>query len=326
MATRPTENEPTAWERYKPLAAAAFGILAFLLLVRMFFFDSSSSTTPKRNSNSKSSLSSSSSRTKTTEVSGASPAQVREQKQELAPPQPIIYNPETAAAPDAGRNIFSFYTPTPKPAPSASGIIATTTPQPTPQPAPPLILASVSPANVYARTGDFTLDVTGDKFTPAARVNFDGRELPTRFVSPQQLSASVPAALIAGDGARQISVRTPDGTLFSNNATLNVQPPPVPNYVYVGIIGGQRFNDTAVVKERNGNDLLNLQRGDTVGGRFRVTSISERELVLTDTQLRIKHALPLTGDAASVNNPGNRGSGPTPIARPPQAADDDNEP
>jgi hypothetical protein len=36
---------------------------------------------------------------------------------------------------------------------------------------------------------------------------------------------------------------------------------------------------------------LNIQRGDLLGGRFRVTSISEKELILVDNNLKIKHTL-----------------------------------
>ncbi|HKC66313.1 MAG TPA: hypothetical protein VKB86_21905, partial [Pyrinomonadaceae bacterium] len=50
-------------------------------------------------------------------------------------------------------------------------------------------------------------------------------------------------------------------------------------------------NDQAILKEKNGNELLTVQRGDIVGGRFRVTSISAREVVLTDTSIKIKHTL-----------------------------------
>jgi hypothetical protein len=279
----------------------------------MFFGSSASQTTAKQNTNSRS--------TRTAAVNEAlrlTPEQVRQEKQDLEPPQPIVYNPEVLAIPEAKRNIFAFYTPPPKPSPTALSAAAL---QPTATP-PTLILASVSPINVFARTGDFTIEVTGDKFTPATRINIDGSELPTRFLSPQQLSANVPAALIAAEGGRQITVRSPDGKLFSNAATLNVSPPPAPNYTYIGIIGGPRYNDTAVVKDKSSNELLNVQRGDVIGGRFRITSISERELVLTDTSLRLKHTIPFTRDTAS-STLSNR-IGPTPIR--PVPASDDSEP
>jgi len=63
--------------------------------------------------------------------------------------------------------------------------------------------------------------------------------------------------------------------------------------------------------------MLNVQRGDLLGGRFRVTSISEKEVVLTDTNLKIKHELALT-------NQGEKGN---PLQRPtPRVESEDDEP
>ena len=66
-----------------------------------------------------------------------------------------------------------------------------------PTPPPPVLLAPLSPANAYARSPEFKLDVAGDKFTPETRIFVDGRELPTKYTSPQQLSATIPAAFIS---------------------------------------------------------------------------------------------------------------------------------
>src|SRR5262249_1304378 len=159
-------------------------------------------------------------------------------------------------------------------------------------PTPPVLLASVSPINVYARTGDFILEATGNKFTPDLRLTLDGRDLPTRYSGPQQISANVSAALIAVAGTRQIMLRSPDGKSYSKSMTLNVAQPPTPNFNYVGIIGTHRHVDTAILQDRNSREIVNVQRGDIVGGRFRITSISEKELVLVDTNLKIKHTLP----------------------------------
>jgi hypothetical protein len=158
----------------------------------------------------------------------------------------------------------------------------------------------------------------GDKFTPQTRIYIDGRELETRYLGAQQLSATVPAAVIASEGVRQIVVRTPDGTLYSNTAAINVAAPPAPNYTYVGLVGGSRYNDTAILKDKNSKNLVNIQRGDTVGGRFRVTSISQREVVLVDTSLKVKHTLPLTTEGAT---PG----GPQRVPQQPVINDDDPE-
>ena len=77
-------------------------------------------------------------------------------------------------------------------------------------------------------------------------------------------------------------------------------PPPTPNYNYVGLIGKPRFNDTAVLQDKNSKDLLNVQRGDPVGVRFRVVSISEREVKLVDTTLKITHTISFTTDPSAT--------------------------
>lgn len=221
--------------------------------------------------------------------------------------QPIRYNPTIPAASDADRNIFAYYVP-PPPAVKAP-------PTPTPTPPPPLILSSVTPTTVYARTADFGLQVGGDKFTPAVRIFIDGREMPTRFVNAQQVATTVTADLIANPGNRSIQVRTRDGSLYSNPGNLVVTPPPAPNYSYIGLIGKPRFNDTAVLQEKNSKDLLNVQRGDVVGGRFRVNSISDKEVVLIDTLLKIRYPLSFSIENSNQSRP--------PIRRP--AADDEPE-
>jgi hypothetical protein len=139
----------------------------------------------------------------------------------------------------------------------------------------------------------------GDKFTPALHITIDGRDMPTRFINAQQLFTTVPAALITNPGARSVLVRSNDGTLYSATLTLNVSPPPLPNYNYIGLIGKPRFNDTAVLQDKSTKDLVNVQRGDLVGGRFRVNSISEKEVVLIDTTLKIRHTISYTVDAAA---------------------------
>jgi hypothetical protein len=200
----------------------------------------------------------------------------------------------------------------PKPA-----VVPSTLSTPTPTPTPPVLLASLSPANVYAKTGDFTLEISGDKLTPQMRVVIDNNELPTRYVGPQQVSATVPAAVIVNPGTRQVMLRSIDGKLYSNSATLNVAAPPTPNYTYVGIIGTRHYVDTAILQDKGSKETLNVQRGDLLGGRFRVTSISEKELVLIDTNLKIKHSL-------ALSNQGERGN---PSQRPtPRVDSEDDEP
>jgi len=271
-------NNPN--ERKKIIAAAALFVVAIAVLGYVFF--GGSSKKPATNST----------------AAKPSPTPNRIVKEQEAPPddpssyREIIYNGTIPGPSEANRNIFAFYEPPPPP------VKVLYVPTPSPTPVPPMAISSLSPSTVYARTADFSLEITGDKFTPAVRVTVDGRELPTRFINSQQLFTTVPAALIASPGARQVMARTNDGKLYSNSITLNVTPPPLPNYNFVGVIIKPRGNDTAVLQKKGDKELLNVYRGDVLEGRFRVNSISEREVVLVDTTLKIRHTIPFTIDTS----------------------------
>ena len=295
-----TEENPKS-ERKKMIAAIALGVAALFTLWYAFFGSTPKATTPTANRNSNGGTSSQRTTSTTATTNGGAsviPASIRDEATPLPPtPIPLQDNPPPAV-PELSRNIFAYYVPPPKPVQTPTPM-----PPPSPTPPPPLTLTGLSPSNVYARTGDFKLDVMGDKFTPQTRIYIDGRELETRYVSPQQLSTTVPAAVIASEGARQIVVRSPDGTLYSDPASLSVAAPPVPNYTYVGLIGGPRYDDTAILKDKSSKNLVNVQRGDTVSNRFRVASISQREVILVDMNLRVRHSLPLTTDSGNQGGP-----------------------
>lgn len=288
-------------EKKKLIFAGVLGLGAILVLYwTLIGFDSrptptktTASATPPRTA------------TTTTQRPATAAPQVSQQVVDAAKFAPIEYVPSSYSAPEAKRNIFAYYQPPVKPpAPVA------TPPTPTPTPPPPILLASVTPSNVYARTADFKLEAAGDKFTPEMRIFVDGRELPTTYRSPQQLSTTISASLITAPGARQIVVRTPDNRLYSNQLAINVAAPPTPNYAYVGIISPHnRVTDTALLQDRNNKSMVSALRGDVIGGRFRVTSISEKELVLVDTTLKIKHILPMSEGDKTAGSPLSR---PTP--------------
>lgn len=319
-----TEGTQSTHERKKLIAAIALGALAIFMVARAFI-----SPTPNRGSSTRRPVNTAARAPQTTPTS---PSEVREDP--LVPPQPIRYTWPEPTGVAVGRNIFAYYAPPATNRAGGSQPSGANSPAPTPTPPPPLILASLSPPSVYARTGEFTLEAFGDKFTPQTRIVIGGNELPTRFISAQQLATTVPAALVASEGPRQVIVRTPDGKLFSNTLVLNVAPPPTPPFNYIGLIGGRRYNDTAVLQHRENREVIKVQRGDTVGGRFRVTSISERAVELTDTQLGVKHLLRYeetranVGEAMSVR-PIERSRRPVPppqpSEQPPTNSDDEDE-
>ncbi|MGI9105856.1 MAG: IPT/TIG domain-containing protein [Pyrinomonadaceae bacterium] len=311
----------TPAERNKLIAALAFGALALFLVGRMFF---GSSDTPSRPPNKNNRNANARVANGATVNGGNGSSQVDAAGDPtLQIQRPVIYNPVSYNVPDPGRNIFAFYV---APVKTTATPAETVPPTPTPIPPPPLALNTISPASIIARTGDFALQLSGDKFTPQTRVYVDGQELPTTFTSAQQLSTNVPAALIAAPGSRQVVVRTPDNQLYSNPAVLNVGAPPTPSFTYIGLLGGARYNDKAILKNQS-NELVTVQRGDLVGGRFKVTSISPRSVEFIDAQLQIKHTLPYVENRTAGGGSPN-GSLPrqTPPPPPKTDDDDDNEP
>ena len=224
---------------------------------------------------------------------------------------PVLYNPGSFYAPDAGRNIFAFYEPPPPtpyvpptPTPPKPEVFV---PQPTPIP-PPLLVGFVTPQSVYAGSKSFRMEVNGDKFTPDSLIYLNDTQLPTTFVSPQQLVAEVPSNLISGAGSMFVIVRTPDGGLYSNQVSLNVQAPPVPQFQYIGMIARQRFNnDTAYFQEQGKPLPMGARLNDVIGGRFRLISISAKETIFEDVNLAFKHRLalvrPPAGQSTGGSNP-----------------------
>lgn len=207
---------------------------------------------------------------------------------------PIVYNGSRIDAPISGRNIFAFYEPpdfTPTPTPETIVFVT-----PTPTPEAPMQLSFVSPTTTYAGSKEFRLEAVGDKFTEDTRIIFNGNVLRTTFVSPQRLAATVPASLITRSGASSVFVNTPDGSLYSYPVSFNVIEPPRPDFEYIGVIARQHYNnDTAYFQDRGrrNDDPFTARLNDVVKGRFRVISISAKEVEFEDVRLGFRHKLPL---------------------------------
>lgn len=222
---------------------------------------------------------------------------------------PVEYRPGSFSSPDAGRNIFAFYEPPP---PGSILPVPTPFPTPIPTPPPPLFVAYVTPQNIYAGGRSFRLEVNGDKFTRDTRIYFSQTQLPTTFLNEQRLAAEIPANMIATEGSRQIIVQSPDGKLYSNQLILNVQPPPKPQFQFVGAIARRLGNnDTAVFRDTEKRNEFSARLNDVVANRFRVLSISPEAVLLEDVNLGFRHRLELYRPP-----PGTLVSGPPTISQP----------
>jgi hypothetical protein len=303
----------TPAERNKLIAAIALPLLALIFVYNMLSGPSGPAPTTANSNNKRAGARPS---TAQRQAPGSAPAADAEVA--AADLAVVVCCPEPASVGDAGRNIFAFYVkplrpPTPEP-PAAT---------PIPTPPPDKMLAGLMPQSVFARTAGFTLQLSGDKFGPSDRVYVGGQELPTQYKSAQQLTANVPASLISTPGARPVKVQTPDGQLFSNEASLNVMQPPAPTYTFVGFLKRPRPSaSTAVLKDAKG-ELYSVRQGDLVEGRFRVTDISEKGVEVVDKDLNIKHTMPFV-DARG--GPGVPGRAPGSIQPPPPAEESGEEP
>lgn len=86
------------------------------------------------------------------------------------------------------------------------------------------ILTSLSPSSATAGTAGFTLTVNGNGFAPSSVVNWKGTALATTYGSVSQLTAAVPASLIAAPGTVPITVTTPvPGGGVSGSKTFTIK-------------------------------------------------------------------------------------------------------
>jgi len=90
----------------------------------------------------------------------------------------------------------------------------------------PVTIASLSPPTATAGGPAFTLTVNGSGFVSGATVEWNSTALATTFVSASQLTATVPAALIANTGSVSISVAVPAGTTSVSTALYVYGPVP----------------------------------------------------------------------------------------------------
>src|SRR2546430_290837 len=151
---------------------------------------------------------------------------------------------------------------------------------------------SISPSCVTAGSTGFTLTVTGTNFVSTSTVRWGGTSLTTTFVSSTQLTATVPASLIATAGTASITVVNPaPGGGSSNAQTFTISAAPTISSLSPTCTsaGGGQFTLTV-----NGTNFVS---GSTVNwnGTALTTSGSSTQLTAT-----VPASLIATAGTASV--------------------------
>jgi uncharacterized repeat protein (TIGR01451 family) len=89
------------------------------------------------------------------------------------------------------------------------------------------IITSLNPATAVAGRPELTVTVNGGGFVDESVVEWNGAPLATSFVGSSQLTAVVPAALLAEPGSATITVVNPDPGGTSNGVTFTITAPTI---------------------------------------------------------------------------------------------------
>ncbi len=170
-------------------------------------------------------------------------------------------------------------------------------------PAAPTI-ASINPASATVGAAAFTLTVTGAGFLSGAVVNWNSTALATTFGSATQLTAAVPASLLAQAGSATIQVVNPDKTQ-SNTAGFTISSAPSPTITTLSpasaVAGGSTFTLTV-----NGSGFVASSAVNWNGDALATTFVNGGQLTASVSASLIASA----GSAAvTVVNPNAPASG-----------------
>jgi hypothetical protein len=89
------------------------------------------------------------------------------------------------------------------------------------------LISSVSPTSAASGGPEFWLTLNGYGFAPGSTVLWNGTSLGTAFVSTNQLTATVPANLIASPGNASLTVQMPSGWVLGPYPFTVITGPPV---------------------------------------------------------------------------------------------------
>lgn len=149
------------------------------------------------------------------------------------------------------------------------------------------VLTGITPGNVLAGSGGFTLTANGSNFVSGAVVKVNGSNRTTTFISGTQLSAAIPAGDVTAAGNLSITVFNPGpGGGISAGVTLTVtNPAPAlsslsPASVIAGsggfmlTVNGSNFVSGAVVQVNGGNRSTTFASGTQISASIPATDIA----------------------------------------------------
>jgi uncharacterized protein (TIGR03437 family) len=165
-------------------------------------------------------------------------------------------------------------------------------------------ISSLSPASATAGGPAFTLTVNGSGYLVGSSVQWNGSPLSSSYVSGTQLTASVPASLIANVGSASVTAVSPGGTPLGS-AIFTINPPPAtisslnPNSAPAG---GAAFIVTV-----SGSGFLNGSTVEWNGSALPTTYVNGNQLTAS-----VSTALIATvgGATVTVASPGGAASNP----------------
>jgi hypothetical protein len=179
------------------------------------------------------------------------------------------------------RNVFAYYVPPPAPPPP-------------PPPPPPIALRFIQPQTQVAGTPrSFSLMVTGEGFPPDAQIIFGGIPKPTQQVNSSQLRAEIAATDYSSPRNVNVEVKSQSkpAELYSNAVSFVAQQSPDPPFKFIGVIGDLGVFE--VVTASGAKEHMRVRKGGTIEGVWRIDSITDTGVDVTDTRYDIKKRVPL---------------------------------
>ena len=281
-------GKKTSSDNIKKIALGALGLAFVLVIVKQLFF-SNPNPRPRRSPGAAAPQQAATASAPATQEQASTRSNNRSRDKEaqiqllMANTSPLDFSVLTAAtkASEVSRNIFDFKPPPPPPVEK-------------PPPPPPIIIQYLQPQAAVAGTPrEFNLVVFGRSFPPDAQIFLGGSPKPTKRVSDSQLSTVILAAEYTSARTIPIEVKShgDPAKLYSNQIPLMIQQAPLPPFKFVGRIGD--IGVFEMLGAGGQREYLRLRRADTIQSVWRIDSISDSGVDLTDTRYDIKKRITL---------------------------------